>query len=91
MQKSFRWFFLLFFISGFPALIYQIVWQRLPQDRPLGAEEACPANHYALTKLWAEQMGEMYLAATREAHEDAVLVRLKPERWLTADFARFGT
>ena len=29
MQKStFRWFYLLFFLSGFPALIYQIVWQR---------------------------------------------------------------
>src|SRR6516165_6275900 len=28
MQKSFRWFYPLFFLSGFPALIYQIVWQR---------------------------------------------------------------
>lgn len=28
MQNSFRWFYLLFFLSGFPALIYQIVWQR---------------------------------------------------------------
>ncbi len=28
MEKSFRWFYLLFFLSGFPALIYQIVWQR---------------------------------------------------------------
>jgi predicted membrane-bound spermidine synthase len=28
MQESFRWFYLLFFLSGFPALIYQIVWQR---------------------------------------------------------------
>lgn len=29
MQRStFRWFYLLFFLSGFPALIYQIVWQR---------------------------------------------------------------
>src|SRR5580693_5390861 len=28
MQKSFRWFYLLFFLSGFPALINQIVWQR---------------------------------------------------------------
>ena len=26
--STFRWFYLLFFISGFPALIYQIVWQR---------------------------------------------------------------
>ena len=29
MQKSgFRWLYILFFLSGFPALIYQIVWQR---------------------------------------------------------------
>jgi spermidine synthase len=28
MQRYFRWFYLLFFLSGFPALIYQIVWQR---------------------------------------------------------------
>jgi PPOX class probable F420-dependent enzyme len=36
------------------------------------------------------EMGEMYLAATVADHETAVLVRLRPERWLTADFARFG-
>jgi predicted membrane-bound spermidine synthase len=28
MSRRFRWFYLLFFVSGFPALIYQIVWQR---------------------------------------------------------------
>jgi len=28
MPKTFRWFYVLFFLSGFPALIYQIVWQR---------------------------------------------------------------
>jgi spermidine synthase len=28
MPRNFRWFYLLFFLSGFPALIYQIVWQR---------------------------------------------------------------
>ena len=28
MHRSFRWFYILFFLSGFPALIYQIVWQR---------------------------------------------------------------
>jgi PPOX class probable F420-dependent enzyme len=36
------------------------------------------------------QMGEMYLAATAAENEAAVLVRLRPERWLTADFSRFG-
>ncbi len=28
MQQTLRWFYILFFVSGFPALIYQIVWQR---------------------------------------------------------------
>jgi spermidine synthase len=28
MPRTFRWFYLLFFLSGFPALIYQVVWQR---------------------------------------------------------------
>jgi len=28
MPKTFRWFYFLFFLSGFPALIYQIVWER---------------------------------------------------------------
>jgi nitroimidazol reductase NimA-like FMN-containing flavoprotein (pyridoxamine 5'-phosphate oxidase superfamily) len=37
-----------------------------------------------------EQMGEAYLAATTEMHETAVLLRLHPERWNTADFARFS-
>jgi len=27
-QRDFRWFYVLFFLSGVPALIYQIVWQR---------------------------------------------------------------
>src|SRR5579871_306328 len=27
-RAAFRWFYLLFFVSGFPALLYQIVWQR---------------------------------------------------------------
>lgn len=27
-KANFRWLYLLFFVSGFPALIYQIVWQR---------------------------------------------------------------
>jgi nucleoside-diphosphate-sugar epimerase len=38
----------------------QVIWDRPAGDRPARADEACPANHYALTKLWAEQMGEMY-------------------------------
>ena len=38
-----------------------------------------------------EKMGEMYLAATAVEHENAVLVRLRPERWQTVDFTRFGS
>ncbi len=37
------------------------------------------------------ELGELYLAATAAEHETALLVRLRPERWLTADFNRFGT
>jgi nitroimidazol reductase NimA-like FMN-containing flavoprotein (pyridoxamine 5'-phosphate oxidase superfamily) len=37
------------------------------------------------------KMGEMYLAATAVEHESAVLVRLRPERWQTVDFSRFGS
>ncbi len=36
-------------------------------------------------------MGEMYLKATAAEHEDAVLVRLKAERWQGIDFSKFGT
>jgi uronate dehydrogenase len=38
----------------------QIAWNRKPRKRPARVREARPGNHYALTKLWAEQMGEMY-------------------------------
>jgi nitroimidazol reductase NimA-like FMN-containing flavoprotein (pyridoxamine 5'-phosphate oxidase superfamily) len=37
-----------------------------------------------------EPMGEAYLAATEEMHKTAKLLRLKPERWNTADFSRFS-
>ena len=34
--------------------------------------------------------GDAYVAATREDHRDNVLVRMRPERWLTADYAKAG-
>ncbi len=37
-----------------------------------------------------ERVAEMYLAATVEEHESAVLVRVDPERWCTADFGKMG-
>jgi uronate dehydrogenase len=35
-------------------------WWDCERDRPASVSEASPTNHYALTKVWAEQMGEMY-------------------------------
>lgn len=37
------------------------------------------------------KMGEMYLTATAVEHESAVLVRLKPARWQSVDFTKFGS
>jgi nitroimidazol reductase NimA-like FMN-containing flavoprotein (pyridoxamine 5'-phosphate oxidase superfamily) len=36
------------------------------------------------------EMGDRYIEQTRDAHERAehVLIRMRPERWLTADFAK---
>lgn len=35
-------------------------WWEAQRSRPASVSEASPTNHYALTKVWAEQMGEMY-------------------------------
>jgi nitroimidazol reductase NimA-like FMN-containing flavoprotein (pyridoxamine 5'-phosphate oxidase superfamily) len=32
--------------------------------------------------------GDAYIATTREEHADNVLIRMRPERWLTVDFAK---
>ncbi len=37
-----------------------------------------------------EQLGETYLAATAAEHADAVVVSLRPQHWLSADFAKWG-
>jgi nitroimidazol reductase NimA-like FMN-containing flavoprotein (pyridoxamine 5'-phosphate oxidase superfamily) len=34
------------------------------------------------------QMGDQYVERTAAAHGDNVLVRMRPERWLTVDFAK---
>jgi len=34
------------------------------------------------------QAGDQHVETTRSEHEDNVLVRMRPERWLTADFAK---
>lgn len=40
----------------------QVAWSA-DKGRKLTAADAAPRNHYALTKLWAEQMGKMYADA----------------------------
>jgi len=34
--------------------------------------------------------GDAYIATTREEHADNVLVRMRPERWLTVNFAKMA-
>ncbi len=34
--------------------------------------------------------GDAYIASTRDEHVDNVLVRMRPERWLTADYTKMG-
>ncbi len=38
----------------------QVLGRREDSSPPARVDDAHPGNHYALTKLWAEQMGEMY-------------------------------
>jgi nucleoside-diphosphate-sugar epimerase len=35
-------------------------WWDLSRTGPAGPRDGLPSNHYALTKVWAEHMGEMY-------------------------------
>lgn len=37
-----------------------VISQPRPPQRPARVDEVCPRSHYAITKLLAEQMGEMY-------------------------------
>jgi len=38
----------------------QVLGRRRDPTKPAGVDETSPSNHYALTKVWAESMGEMY-------------------------------
>ena len=38
----------------------QVLSRRSRTNFPASVHDAYPANHYGLTKLWAERMGEMY-------------------------------
>jgi hypothetical protein len=37
-----------------------------------------------------QQMGEMYLAATASEQTESVLISVRPERWYSVDYTRFG-
>ena len=56
----------------------------------IGVERADVERHLrplAHRYLGAEA-GDAYITATREEHVENVLVRMRPERWLTVDFAK---
>ena len=55
-------------------------------DRPDYERDIRPT---ALRYLGA-QMGEMYLQATAAERDGAILVRLRPERWLSVDYRKWG-
>jgi nitroimidazol reductase NimA-like FMN-containing flavoprotein (pyridoxamine 5'-phosphate oxidase superfamily) len=45
---------------------------------------ARPMAHRYLGK----ELGDRYIEATKDEREDSVLVRMRPERWLTVDYAK---
>ena len=58
---------------------------------PSGASITVVTPPYLIaTKLdaFASRGGDDYIARTREEHGDNVLVRMRPERWLTADYGQ---
>jgi nucleoside-diphosphate-sugar epimerase len=82
----------------------QVLGRRSQGNHPASVHEAAPGNHYGLTKLWAENMGEMYarryglsvLAVriawlVRDRHEAmSMLKHPRPDLYLSArDAARF--
>jgi PPOX class probable F420-dependent enzyme len=71
-------------------------YQYVSVEGPIMATEAADLERdlrpLAHRYLGAE-MGDRYIEQTRHAHEQAenVLIRMRPERWLTVDFAKeFG-
>jgi uronate dehydrogenase len=82
----------------------QVVSKASRVQRKASVHEASPCNHYALTKLWAEEMGEMYsrcygmsVLAVRigwlvrnRKEAFAMMSRPRPELYLSAhDAGRF--
>lgn len=82
----------------------QVVSRPAREHQKVSVHDVAPGNHYALTKLWAEQMGEMYsrcygmsviavrigwLVRNRE-EALAMMRRPRPELYLSArDAGRF--
>jgi nucleoside-diphosphate-sugar epimerase len=56
----------------------QVCWSQGPHERRTAAHTA-PRNHYALTKLWAEEMGAMY------AREFAISIIAARIGWMVRD------
>jgi nitroimidazol reductase NimA-like FMN-containing flavoprotein (pyridoxamine 5'-phosphate oxidase superfamily) len=46
--------------------------------------DARPMAHRYLGK----ELGDRYIEATKDERDDSVLVRMRPERWLTVDYAK---
>ena len=61
-----------------------VVWGGRGPEGPVGVGERRPNNHYALTKVWAEQMGELY---ARRFGMSVLAVRLG---WMVRTQARRG-
>jgi hypothetical protein len=54
-----------------------------------GQPETAPDHLRPLARRYlGPQAGDHYVETTRSEHEDNVLVRTRPERWLTVDFAK---
>ncbi len=68
-----------------PPYIYITVEGPIAIGRP---DDERDVRRVALRYL-GEQMGELYLRATEVQHETAVLVTIRPERWLSADFRKW--
>src|SRR5437867_4272645 len=56
----------------------------------IGRPDFEPDVHQIALRYLGEQMGEVYLRATTAEHETALLVTLRPEHWLSADFRKWG-
>lgn len=70
-----------------PPYAYVSVEGPVVSSTPLQPEDRAAMAYRYL----GQELGDMYLAATEEEQAGSVMLRLRPERWLTADFSKqFG-